>query len=108
VGGIGAKVVNADLLYASTMEYESTTDEDITITITTKHGNAWVNYFRKALNATSADLEYGTDFVVPNPTKYDFPGSINDYYIVTVTIYDVSIFHHTTASVQLTVGEFAP
>ena len=108
VGGIGAKVVNANLLHASTMEYGSTTGEDITITITTKHGNAWANYLRKALNATGAGLEYGTDFVVPNPTKYDFPGSINDYYIVTVTIYDVSIFHHTRASVQLTVGEFAP
>ena len=108
VGGVGAKVVNADLLYASTMEYESATDENITFTITTKHGNAWANYFRKALNATSADLTHGDDFVVPDPTKYDFPGTVNDYYIVTVTIKDVSEFHHTRASVQLTVGEFAP
>ncbi len=108
VGGIGAKMVNADLLYASTMEYESAADENITITITTKHGNAWASYFRKALNATGADLEHGTDFVVPNPTKYDFPGKLDDYYIVTVTICDVSVFHHTKASVQLTVGEFAP
>ncbi len=109
VGGTGAKMVNANLLYASTMQYESATGtDDITITIATKHGNAWTSYFRKALNATGTGLVYGTDFDVPNPTKYDFPGTINDYYIVTVTIYNVSVFDHTRASVQLTVGEFGP
>ncbi len=108
VGGTGAKVVNANLLYASTMEYESATGENIAITITTKHGNAWASYFRKALNATGADLTHGDDFAVSNPVKYDFPGIIDDYYVVTVTILDVSMFHHTRASVQLSVGEFAP
>jgi hypothetical protein len=108
VGGTGAKMVNANLLFASTMEYESTTGTDITITIATKHGTAWANYFRKALNSTSSALEYGTDFEVPNPTFYDFPGKVNDYYIVTVTIKDVSVFDHTRASVQITIGEFGP
>lgn len=108
VGGIGAKMVNANLLFASTMEYESPAGDEVTITIATKHGNAWVNYFRKALNSTSSALEYGTDFLVPNPTFYDFPGTVNDYYIVTVTIYDVTVFDHTRASVQITIGEFGP
>ncbi|MDH3364910.1 MAG: hypothetical protein OEM29_02735 [Thermoplasmata archaeon] len=105
VGGTGAKAVNANLLYASTIEYEGSASTDVTVTITTKHGIAWANYFRKALNSTTADLTYGTDFVVPNPTKYDFPGTVNDYYIVTVTVYGVGVFDHTKASVQLSIGE---
>lgn len=105
VGGTGSKAVNADLLYASTMEYTSPVGEDVVITITTKHGYAWANYFKKALNSTQADLVYGVDFTVPNPVKYDFEGTANDYYIVTVTIADVSVFDHTRASVQVSIGE---
>lgn len=105
VGGTGAKAVNANLLYASTIEYDGDATTDVTITISTKHGNAWANYFRKALNSTSADLISGVDFDVPNPTKYDYPGTANDYYIVTVTVYGVGVFHHTKASVQLSIGE---
>ena len=103
VGGTGAKAVNANLLYASTIEYEGLTE--VTITVWTKHGNAWANYFRKALNSTSADLTYGVDFDVPSPTKYDNPGTLNDYYIVTATVYGVGVFDHTKASVQLSIGE---
>ena len=105
VGGTGAKAVNANLLYASTIEYDGSESTDVTITVWTKHGNAWANYFRKALNSTSADLTYGVDFVVPNPTKYDNPGTLNDYYIVTATVYGVGVFDHTKAAVQLSIGE---
>ena len=105
VGGTGAKAVNANLMYASTVEYYGDATTDVTITISTKHGNAWANYFRKALNTTAADLVYGVDFVVPDPTKYDFPGSANDYYIVTATVYGIGVFDHTKATVQLSIGE---
>jgi hypothetical protein len=111
VGGTGAKAVNANLLYASTTVYDDQAGtEDIDITIVTRHGSAWASYFRKALNSTQADLQYGegADFYVPDPTFYNFPGTVNDYYIVTLTIYDVSQFDHTRASVQVSIGEFGP
>jgi len=115
VGGTGAKAVNANLLYASTTQYRDESPlaadrENITITITTKHGHAWANYFRKALNSTNADLEYGVGagFYVPEPVFHDFPGKANDYYVVSVTIYNVSQFDHTRASVQVSIGEFGP
>ncbi len=105
IGGTGAKVVNANLLYASTIQYEGSPSTDVTLTIVTKHGNAWANYFKKALNSSSAGLTYGVDFDVPNPTKYDYPGTLNDYYEVIVTVYGVGAFDHTKASVQLSIGE---
>ncbi len=105
IGGTGAKAVNANLLVASTIPYEGGPSTDVTITITTKHGNAWANYFRKSLNASAADLTYGVDFDVPEPTFYDNPGMLNDYYVVTVTVYGVGAFYHTKASVQLSIGE---
>jgi hypothetical protein len=111
VGGTGAKAVNANLLYASTTVYEdSTGTADINLTIVTKHGAAWASYFKKALNGTQADLVYGdgADFYVPAPTFYDFPGIVEDYYVVTVKIFDVSRFDHTRASVQISIGEFGP
>ncbi|HUV62102.1 MAG TPA: hypothetical protein VMW71_08075 [Thermoplasmata archaeon] len=107
VGGTGAKVVNANLLYASTIPYDGSALTDVTLTILTKHGNAWANYFKKALNSSAADLTYGLneDFYVPNPVKHDYPGTMNDYYEVTVTVYGVGTFYHTKASVQLSIGE---
>jgi hypothetical protein len=111
VGGTGAKAVNANLLYASTIGYSDDDGEDITLTITTRHGNAWANYFRKALNSTQEEMAYGSGsggFHVPAPVFYDSPGKVNDYYVVSVTIYDVNRFHHTRASVQVSIGEFAP
>lgn len=105
IGGIGTKTVHADLMYASTIEYTSSPAEEVTITIVTQHGLAWANYFKRTLNASQADLTYGADFTVPNPTFYDVPGSLDDYYIVTVTISDVGVFYHTKATVQLSLGE---
>ena len=105
VGGTGAKAVNANLLYASTIEYDGDASTEVNIEVSTKHGHAWANYFRKTLNSTGADLTYGVDFVVPEPTFYDYPGTVNDYYIVTATVYGVGVFDHTKASVQLSIGE---
>ena len=105
IGGTGTKIVNADLMYASTMKYDSTAGENVTMSIVTKHGNAWANYFKKALNSSQADLVYGVDFDVPAPTFYDLPGNTNDYYIVSVTISNVEVFYHTKADVQLSIGE---
>ena len=105
IGGVGTKTVHADLMFASTIEYTSSPAHEVTITIVTQHGLAWANYFKRTLNASQADLTYGVDFTVPNPTYYDVPGTLDDYYIVTVTISDVGVFYHTKATVQISLGE---
>lgn len=105
VGGTGTKTVNAELMYASTIEYDSALGDNVTISIVTKHGHAWANYFAKALESSQADLTNGTDFSVPEPTFHDFPGHVNDYYTVSVTISNVQVFYHTKADVQLSIGE---
>ncbi|UCE91972.1 MAG: hypothetical protein JSV90_02180 [Methanobacteriota archaeon] len=105
IGGVGTKTVHADLMFASTIEYTSSPAHDVNITIATKHGMAWANYFKRALNSSQADLTYGVDFTVPSPTFYDNPGKSNDYYIVNVKISGVGVFYHTKAIVQISLGE---
>jgi hypothetical protein len=104
IGGTGSKMVNADLLYAATTAYNSTAGAPVTITIATAHGVAWENYFKKVLNASLADLAYGTDFTVTK-TVYN-PTSLTDkFYIVQIVINNISVLDHTRATIQMSVGD---
>ncbi len=108
IGGTGTKGIYADLLYANTNVYESTVGADLTLTIVSKHGNAWLTYFNKALNNSMAGLTYGADFEMGPLTLHDQMGTQFDYYTLTVTIKDVNVLDHTRATVQVTLGEVAP
>lgn len=104
IGGMGSKGVNADLLYASTTAYNSSSGTDLTFSIVSQHGSAWENYFKKQLNASLADLTYGTDFTVTK-TKTAVSGWMTDYYTVTVTIHEVNVLDHSRATIQMSIGE---
>jgi hypothetical protein len=106
VGGTGTKGVTAEMLYAGTTALTSSTGSDVTLTIFSKHGPAWESYFKRSLNASIASLEYGVDFTV-DMTMYDLPGRYNDYYVVTVTIDDVQVLDHSTATVHISIGDVA-
>ncbi|MCJ7562548.1 MAG: hypothetical protein MUO84_06025, partial [Thermoplasmata archaeon] len=108
VGGTGTKGIYVDLLYANTNVYESDVGADLTFTIVSKHGNAWLTYFNKALNNSMAGLTYDTDFSIGPLTLHDSEGTQNDYYTLTVTIKDVNVLDHTHATILVTLGEVAP
>jgi hypothetical protein len=105
VGGTGSKGVNADLLYADTSVYKKTGGNPVTITIVTKHGNAWEGYFNRTL--INSGLVYGEttgDYYITN--QY-YPNNNRNlaYYVLTVVIMDVGTFDYTHAVVQMSVDE---
>lgn len=104
VGGIGSKIINADLLYADTSEYQNDDNTPLQITVVSKHGYAWYTYFSSALNSSLAGLTYGDDFTL-TITKYDMGGPNLDYYQVVVTIMDVNVLDHTHATVEVSLGD---
>jgi hypothetical protein len=106
VGGIGTKGLTAEMHYAGTSAYTNTAGADVVITIFSQHGPAWDSYFKRVLNASVANLEYGTDFTV-DMTFYDLPGKFDDYYVVNVVIKDVQVLDHSVATVQISIGDIA-
>jgi hypothetical protein len=105
IGGTGSKGVNADLLYAETSVFKKTGGTPVTISIVTKHGNAWEGYFNRTL--INSGLVYGEttgDFYITN--QYH-PSTNRDlaYYVLTVVIMDVGTFDYTHAVVQMSVDE---
>ena len=104
IGGTGSKGVSAELQFANTVSYQNnfTNDsDDLSITITSKHGIAWKNYFARILE--SAGLVNNTDFVIE--ATLHTTGSYQGFYTVTLTIENVKVFDHTRALVTLSVGE---
>jgi len=105
IGGTGSKGVTAELLFANSVAYQnnfSNNSDDITITISSKHGIAWKNYFNRTLEG--AGLVYDTNYHI-TATFHSTGNSLNDYYIVSMTIHNVKIFDHTRAQVALAIGE---
>lgn len=109
IGGTGSKGVTANLEFANTVSYQNNfsdaspnadTDE-ITVTITSKHGVAWRDYFERTLEA--AGLVNTTNYEIA--LTLETSGINKGYYTVTMTIFDVKIFDHTHASVVLSIGE---
>lgn len=105
VGGTGSKGVTAVLQFADTVAYQNNftnSSDDISITIMSKHGMAWKNYFNNTLE--SAGLVYDTHYHITSqfhPTG----SSLTDYYTVTIVIHSVKVFDHTRAMVTLSIGE---
>jgi len=105
IGGTGSKGVTAELQYANTVAYLNnfTNNSDtISITINSKHGIAWKNYFNSTMESTG--LTYGENWTVSS-TFHATGNDLNDYYTVTITLYNVKIFDHTVAQVTLSIGE---
>ena len=105
IGGTGSKGVTADLQYSNTVAYENTFDNDsdeLSITIMSKHGVAWKNYFNRTLNASG--LIYNSNYTI-SITKHLTGDELKDYYTVEITIHSVKIFDHTRALVSLSIGE---
>jgi hypothetical protein len=104
IGGTGSKGVTADLLYADTTAYNNSAgNTPVTITITSKHGYAWYEYFLRTLNGT-ADLTLGHGFTLMR-TLHLGPDRLSNYYTVVLTIANVHILDYTHATVKLSVGE---
>ncbi len=104
VGGEGSKLVNADLIFANSNAYSNTNGAPLVFTIVSQHGIAWETWFNKTLNS-KANLTYGTGYTTHHQLV-PFPGDkLRDYYIVTVTIFNVSTFDHTHADVKLSIGD---
>jgi hypothetical protein len=104
IGGTGSKGITAELTFANTVAYQNNFSDGsdvLSLTITSKHGVAWKNYFTRVLEASG--LVNTTDFVITSTLSTS--GSNQGYYTVTVTIEDVAIFDHTRALVTLSVGE---
>lgn len=106
VGGTGTKSINAEMLYADTTTFRADAGADLTISVLTPHGTAWMSYFNRALNSSLAGLDYTTDYSV---SKLDYPyvylGRTLHYSVVTVTIHQVTVFDHTHATIQMSLGE---
>lgn len=112
VGGVGSKGVNADLTYAETKTYENaygedgnpaTLGQDLVLRIATKHGVAWENYFNRTLTSLF-NLTHGINFNI-NKTVATFEQKTMNYWILTVTVHNVTVLDHTRAIVSMSVGE---
>jgi len=104
IGGTGSKGVTAELQFANTVSYQNNfTDDsdDLSITITSKHGLAWKNYFSRILETSG--LVNNTDYVISSTLHTT--GSNQGYYTITLTIHNVKVFDHTRAMVTLSIGE---
>lgn len=105
IGGTGSKGVTAEMTFADTVAYQNnfTNNSDtISLTIQSKHGIAWKNYFNRTL--TAAGLTYNSNYSI-TATFHKGVISQNDYYTVTITIQHVKVFDHTRAMVTLSIGE---
>ena len=97
--------MTAELQYANTIGYQNTftnNSDDLSITIMSKHGIAWKNYFNRTLQASG--LVDNTNFLITSEL-HPTGNSQNDYYTVTITIHNVKVFDHTRAMVTLSIGE---
>jgi len=105
IGGTGSKGVTAELQFADSVPYQNNftnSSDDLSITIMSKHGIAWKNYFNRTLEGSG--LVYDTNYHITSaliPTG----NSESNYYTVTITIHNVKIFDHTRAMVTLSIGE---
>jgi len=102
IGGTGSKGVSAELKFADTSQLTNSAAPDLTFTITSKHGLAWLDYFNRTF--VNSGMVYGTDFEITK-TYYDFADNRNNYYAITITVHDVSTLDHTRATVSLSIGE---
>lgn len=103
IGGTGSKGVVAEMEFADTVAYNNSGGSDLAITIESKHGYAWMNYFNRSL--ATAGLTYDTNYEIPEPVLHQFSNDDLNYYTLTITIHDVYVFDHTRALVTLTIGE---
>lgn len=104
VGGTGSKGVNANLQYADSTEYDNIAGSTLTFTIVSKHGIAWENYFNNMLNGT-ANMTKGHGYTITTILKSVPSNPSMNYYIVTVSIWNVTVLDHTHADVNLNIGE---
>jgi hypothetical protein len=105
IGGTGSKGVTAEMRFADSVAYLNNftnNSDDLSITILSKHGIAWKNYFNRTLVA--AGLVNNTNYLITS-VLHTAANSQNNYYTVTVTIHNVKIFDHTRAMVTLSIGE---
>jgi len=104
IGGTGSKGVSADLLYSGTTVYENGNGSDLTVTITSKHGNAWASYFNRTLNSSKVGLAWNVDYTI-SKTLIPQPDRFQDYYVVVLTIHSVKALDHTVALINMSIGE---
>jgi len=103
IGGTGSKGVVAEMEFADSVAYNNSAGSDLAITIESKHGYAWMNYFSRTLEA--AGLISGTHYEIDDPVLHSFSNDDRNYYTLTLVIHDVYVFDHTRALVTLTIGE---
>jgi len=112
VGGVGSKGVNADLVYAETKTYENaygedgdqaTLGDDVVLQVTSEHGIAWENYFNRTFTSLF-NLTYGTNFEI-SKAEVTFAVKTLNYWVLTLTIHNVTVLDHTRAVVSMSVGE---
>jgi len=104
IGGTGSKGINAELMYAGTTPYTNNDGSSLTMQIYTKHGWAWYNYFMSRLNGT-AGMVQGDGFNMSEPVLHSFTQQTRNFYVLTLTIDDVTILDHTRATVRVSIGE---
>jgi len=105
IGGTGSKGVTAELQFADSVPYQNNFtngSDDLSITIMSKHGIAWKNYFNRTLEGSG--LVYDTNYHITSALHLT-GNSQSNYYTVTITIHNVKIFDHTRAMVTLSIGE---
>lgn len=105
VGGTGAKGVSAELTYANTIPYENAAvgGSQLMIEIWTTHGNAWAQYFNRALSG-QAGLSLNDGFTISS-VMFPKVGMQPAYYKITVTVDHIKTLDHTHATVTMGIGE---
>jgi hypothetical protein len=102
IGGTGSKGVLAGLRFADTTVLSDRTPSDLTITINSQHGMAWLNYFDRTFNASG--MRYNVDYNM-TAQLVSFHDELRNYYHVTIVIKNVGTLDHTRATVTLSIGE---
>ncbi len=102
IGGVGSKGVVAEVKFADTTTLSNPTPTDLTITIASQHGMAWMSYFNRTFNASG--MRNNIDF---NMTSHlvTFKDTLKNYYMVTIVVKNVGTLDHTRATVSLSIGE---
>ncbi len=103
IGGTGSKGVVAELKYADTNSMSNAAPSDLVFDIASPHGIAWLSYFNRSFNASG--MRYNVDYNM-SYRLVNFPSNtLNNYYIVQITVKNVGTLDHTRATVTLSIGE---
>lgn len=103
IGGYGTKGVTSTLEYSTYSKFENSSGGNLTISINSRFGTAWEDYFTNLLSANSTGLTTSEWNVTTSSSQV---GDIT-YYSVTVIIQGVNVFEHTKAMVAITIADIS-